>query len=133
MPGESYSGHEKVVFEHLIGYNAKAFLKALAGPKTKTLLLQSISIAAACDNTGLATLDISNCSLEDSDAQGLAEIIKRSHTITKVNARGNQIGNVGAQFLLDAITSNPRLTDVDLEDNLVNDAGLNSLRDALNQ
>jgi len=128
VPSQGVDGADKLVFEHLLEFDAKAFLKALAYKQNKTLLLWAGPIATACNNLQIKCLDVTNSALGDSDAQGLAEIIKKSSSIVEVNAKGNQIGNVGAQHLAKAVEINVKVTRLDMEDNLANEEGLTNLK-----
>merc|ERR1712167_355739 len=110
----------------LLAFDAKAFIRALTHKQSshKVLLLWAVPLALACDNLKLKSLDLSNISLLDSDAQGVAEIIKKCHTIEKVDVKGNQIGNDGAAHLLKAVEGsyNISLVELNVDDNVIGEA-----------
>ena len=121
----------RLIFEPLLLYDTKGFFKALAHKQSKVLLLWAAPLAQALSSLGRDTLDVSNIALVDSDAQGLAEVIKKAGCITRLNARGNQIGDEGCNHLVQALAHMPNLREVDVEDNLIGEVALKELRAAL--
>jgi len=127
IPGED----SRFVFEHLLQYDPKGFFKALAHTQSRVLLMWAAPLAQALANLGLTTLDISNIGLVDSDAQGVAEVMKKAGCVTKLDVRGNQIGDDGCNHLVQALAHMPHLKEIDVEDNLIGEAALKHLRAAL--
>ena len=110
---------EQCRFEHLLAFDPKGFFRALTFQQNKVLLLWSGPIAAACANLKLETIDLSNIGLSDTDAHGVAEIIKRCPACVKFNLNNNHIGNAGADYLLNAIQQNQNVEELTLENNVV--------------
>jgi len=117
-------------YQHLLDFDAKAVVKALVHKQSKVLLQHAAALAQACNHCKLKSLDVSNISLGDDDAEGLAEILKQATTIERVDVSGNQIGNAGAQHLTGAILLNQTIKEVAVEDNLIGEDAIMLLKSA---
>eukprot|EP00658_Telonema_sp_P-2_P084054 TRINITY_DN9233_c0_g1_i14.p1 TRINITY_DN9233_c0_g1~~TRINITY_DN9233_c0_g1_i14.p1 ORF type:complete len:949 (+),score=267.21 TRINITY_DN9233_c0_g1_i14:2-2848(+) len=120
-------------FEHLLRFDAKGFFRALTFNQKKVLLLWAGPIAAACSALKIKKLDLSNISLSDDDARGIAEIAKRVQSLEVLVLNNNHIGNSGADFLFKAIDHNPQLYQVELDNNVVGSATYSQIQTKLEQ
>ena len=99
----------------------------------QVLLLWAAPIGSACDNLKLKSLDLSNISLSDSDAHGVAEIVKRCRTLESLNLNNNHIGNSGADYILKALEHNQTITHVEMDNNVVGNATYSQIKTTLEQ
>ncbi|CAF2228112.1 unnamed protein product, partial [Rotaria magnacalcarata] len=77
-------------------------------------------------------IDFSSKNLNDQDMKIVAnELLQVNKVVTTFDLHANQIGDVGAQFLADALKANTSLTLLQLQTNQIGDSGAQYLADAL--
>ncbi|CAF4031108.1 unnamed protein product, partial [Rotaria magnacalcarata] len=77
-------------------------------------------------------IDFSSKNLNDQDMKIVAnELLQVNKVVTTFDLHANQIGDVGAQFLADALKANTTLTRLDLYTNQIGDSGAQYLGEAL--
>ncbi|CAF2028261.1 unnamed protein product, partial [Rotaria magnacalcarata] len=96
-------------------------------PYTNPKLTQLITV-----NINAATVYFQGQSLNDQDMKIVAnELLQVNKVVTTLYLNSNQIGDVGAQFLADALKANTTLTVLYLYENQIGDTGAQYLGDAL--
>ncbi|XP_068725746.1 protein NLRC3-like [Montipora capricornis] len=82
-------------------------------------------------NTCLTTLNLTDNNIDNADAEFLSEALKVNTCLTTLNLGRNEIGTAGAEFLSEALKVNTCLTTLNLGRNEIGTAGAEFLSEAL--
>jgi Ran GTPase-activating protein (RanGAP) involved in mRNA processing and transport len=97
-------------------------------PLTRTLVSMQILAAALAKNTTLRSLDVSDNNVSGADGvQKLAKVLAKGKSLTKLDMRGNTLGDTGAQAIAKAFNHSHSLKSVDLGFNMVSDYDTHAL------